>query len=320
MAGAMHKIIDPVDVAKEDIGSSRRLIATTLDDLSKHHSWLETYHRAERLRAERLRRQRLLERLALIRRRAVKKTRRNAHAAYVASRLLGRVSKRRSQALMLWAAPRARTASGQAAETASEAWSWARRRTPEFAQRAANAATHGLEWSIQASEEAGYFGRRYASAAYAEGMVELVRRTAPMRRRAASEWARTLPSARRARALAERQLAETVVGSPSIALLRKTLRRGTIRGRFVGARAAAQACHQAILLESGLSASIIRIVPELRRHLQAHMPGAAVPARPATGAAIPTTVPAGGALILRPTSALACIAPIGNRLPVAYHA
>jgi len=313
MAGAMREIVDPVEVAKEGIGSSRRLIATTLDDLSKHHSWLESYHRDERLRAERLRRQRLLERLALVRQRAVKKTRRGARAAYTAGRVLTRLSKRRALAFMLWATPRARTASRHAAETASGAWSWVTRRTPEFTQRATDAATLGFQWSVQASEEAGYVFRWHVSAAYAEGMAELVRRAAPMRRRAASGLTRMQLCARRGRALAQQQLAETIAGSQSIARLRKTLHRGTIRERLIGARAAAQVRHQAILLEFDLLAWIIRVAPELRQHLQANMPGTAVPARPATG-------PAGCALILRPTTALACIAPIGNRLPVPYHA
>lgn len=313
MAGAMREIVDPVEVAKEGIGSSRRLIATTLDDLSKHHSWLESYHRDERLRAERLRRQRLLERLALVRQRAVKKTRRGARAAYTAGRVLTRLSKRRALAFMLWATPRARTASRHAAETASGAWSWVRRRTPEFTQRATDAATLGFQWSVQASEEAGYVFRWHVSAAYAEGMAELVRRAAPMRRRAASGLTRMQLCARRGRALAQQQLAETIAGSQSIARLRQTLHRGTIQGRLISAHAAAQVRHQAILLEFDLSAWIIRIVPELRRHLQEYMPGTAVPARPATG-------PAGCDLILRPTTALACIAPIGNRLPVPYHA
>ena len=313
MAGALREIVDPVEVAKEGIGSSRRLIATTLDDLSKHHSWLESYHRDERLRAERLRRQRLLERLALVRQRAVKKTRRGARAAYTAGRVLTRLSKRRALAFMLWATPRARTASRHAAETASGAWSWVRRRTPEFTQRATDAATLGFQWSVQASEEAGYVFRWHVSAAYAEGMAELVRRAAPMRRRAASGLTRMQLCARRGRALAQQQLAETIAGSQSIARLRQTLHRGTIQGRLISAHAAAQVRHQAILLEFDLSAWIIRIVPELRRHLQEYMPGTAVPARPATG-------PAGCDLILRPTTALACIAPIGNRLPVPYHA
>ena len=66
MAGAMREIVDPVEVAKEGIGSSRRLIATTLDDLSKHHSWLESYHRDERLRAERLLTNARLQRLSAL--------------------------------------------------------------------------------------------------------------------------------------------------------------------------------------------------------------------------------------------------------------
>ncbi len=69
MSGASD-ILDPVGVAQDDIDRSKHLIASTLDELTRHHSWLESYHRDERRRAERLRRQEALDRLELRRQRA----------------------------------------------------------------------------------------------------------------------------------------------------------------------------------------------------------------------------------------------------------
>jgi hypothetical protein len=64
MTGASD-VLDPVEAAKDDISRSKRLIASTLDDLTQHHSWLESYHRDERRRAQRLRREDALRRLEL---------------------------------------------------------------------------------------------------------------------------------------------------------------------------------------------------------------------------------------------------------------
>ncbi|ODS00322.1 hypothetical protein AUC68_00645 [Methyloceanibacter methanicus] len=265
MAGATREVIDPIEAAKHGIGSSRRLIAATLDDLSQHHSWLETYHRDERLRAERLRRQRFLERLALIRQRAAERTNRAARTAYQAGRVAAKLSKRHTLAFLRWAAPRARTASRHAATTASEAWSWTRRRTPEFTHRGAEAAARGFNWSVRASDDAGYVFRRRMAAVYAEAAAELARRTAPMRRRGVSAWARARLRARRGRALAEQHLVAPIAGSPSLARAQKSLHRWTIRGQRGGAHAAIEARQQMFRLESDLSAWIVRIVPELRR-------------------------------------------------------
>lgn len=310
MAGATREVIDPIEAAKAGIGSSRRLIAATLDDLSQHHSWLETYHRDERLRAERLRRQRFLERLALMRQRAAEKTSRTARTGYQAGRLAAKRSKRHTLAFLRWAAPRARRASRHAAATASEAWSWTRRRTPEFAQRGAEAAARGFNYSVRASEEAGNAFRRRMAAAYAEAAADLTRRAAPMRRRGDSAWARARLRARRGRALVEQHLVTPISESPSLARAQKNLHRWTIRGRRIGTHAAMEARQQMFRLESDLSAWLVRIVPELRRHLEAHMPDAVTATRPASGRA----------LILRPTTALTCITPSGNRLPVLYRA
>lgn len=85
MTGASN-VLDPVEAAKDDISRSKRLIASTLDDLTQHHSWLESYHRDERRRAQRLRREDALRRLELRRQRAAWLSRRFALATYAFAR------------------------------------------------------------------------------------------------------------------------------------------------------------------------------------------------------------------------------------------
>ncbi|ODR97268.1 hypothetical protein AUC70_13555 [Methyloceanibacter stevinii] len=166
MAGAEREITDPVEAAKHGIGSSKRLIAATLDDLSAHHSWLETYHRDERLRAERLRRRELRDRLERGVRHAMTRTKRAAQTTYVGGRRVARFSKRHALAFARWASPRLQTFVQHAAETTSTAWCWSRKHTPIFAHQAFSAAHDGFAWSVQASEDAGHvFRQRIATLA-----------------------------------------------------------------------------------------------------------------------------------------------------------
>lgn len=313
MAGAKREITDPVEAAKHGIGSSRRLIAATLDDLSAHHSWLETYHRDERLRAERLRRRELRERLERSYKRITVRTKRAARLFYVEGRRVARLSKRHALVFARWASPRLHTLAQHMAETLSSAWRSARQHTPVFTHAALSAARDGFDWSVQASEEAGHIFRRRLSAGAGEASAELWRRATPVLRRAASEWVRTRLRARRARAAAERHVADAISTSQTLAQARRRLYRTTIRGLQVAAPAARRAQASALRIEDDLSARIIRIAPELRRLLQAHMPAAATPAKAVASQP-------GRALILRPCTALACLSPAGNRLPVRYRA
>ncbi|MEM8744962.1 MAG: hypothetical protein AAGF14_10035, partial [Pseudomonadota bacterium] len=101
--------------------------------------------------------------------------------------------------------------------------------------------------------------------------------------------------------------------SQTLALLRRKIYRSMIRATRIGAPLA-QGTHAAVMrLETSLSAHIVRLVPEFRRLLQNHLPGAQAPKKILKGQT-------SRALVLRPTTALACIEPIGNRLPVPYRA
>jgi len=124
MTGASD-VLDPVEAAKADISRSKRLIASTLDDLTQHHSWLESYHRDERRRAQRLRREDALRRLELRRQRAAWLSRRFALATYAFARATAVVLMRNGRAFLTWAAPRAHALSRLMMRWISAGASWA---------------------------------------------------------------------------------------------------------------------------------------------------------------------------------------------------
>jgi hypothetical protein len=311
MAGATTEAVDPVEIAKQDIGSSRRLIAASLDDLSAHHSWLETYHRDERLRAERLRRREILQRLELAYRRTRNKAQLAARTSYVTSRRAFRSAKRLTLAMVAWAAPRLRTHTQYAAISTVDAWRWSQDHIPRFAHSATRTARECFCWSVRASEEAGYVFRRHASAATADVTAELRRRTAPIRDRGVSEWSRVRTQTRSACASLEPRLLEPVTGFKELAGIRRSLRRSYIRGLTIFAPLARQTRATAAQIETRLTMLIIRTAPAFRQLLLAHMPRDRTPADSASGSK-------SGALILRPTTALTCIAPARSQLPVLY--
>jgi hypothetical protein len=209
MSGASN-VLDPVEAAKNDISRSKHLIASTLDDLSQHHSWLEDYHRAERRRAERLRRKEALRRLELRRQRAAWTLRRCAIATYAAARAATAFAIRHGNAFAAWAAPWVQLLARQAQSVLSAALSWSSRTAPLLAREGKAAATKGYEaaargfaWSVQASDDAGIVFRRAASARANILSTQLAEMTAPTRRRAAIALART-----RHRAWAQTRLLE----------------------------------------------------------------------------------------------------------------
>jgi len=114
-----------------------------------------------------------------------------------------------------------------------------------------------------------------------------------------------------------------IATSRTLALLRSKLRRWTIRAARIGAPPIRRTHAAAMRIETNLSARIIRIAPEFRRLLQDHLPGAKALKKEAPKKVAPKKTVQGQicrALILRPTTALACIGPVGNRLPVPYRA
>jgi hypothetical protein len=311
MAGAKREITDPVEAAKHGIGSSKRLIAATLDDLSAHHSWLETYHREERLRAERLRRRELRERLEHECQRTAGRAKRAARMSYLGGRRVARFSKRHALVFKHWASPRLRILARRTAARSSTAWAWTRVHTPVFADQAFAAARDGFAWSVRASEEAGHTFRWRLSQAANAATGELWLRTAPVRRRGAVAWLRIQRSAQRTRVREEKRLTEAIASSQTLAQARKRLRRSAIRVLQIGLPLAQRAHATAVRVEDALSALVLRIGPAFRELLQSHMPEATTPANQA--AARPSR-----ALILRPTTALTCIGPAEHKLPVPY--
>ena len=155
-------VLDPVEAAKGDIDRSKRLIAETLDDLTLHHSWLETYHREERQRVQRLRRQEAMARLKLRRERAVWTLAQISTATYARARKTAAFLYASSLAFASWAAPRigATTRSIQAATTRACLWAW--RTGYALTIRGFEALKSGLSWSVDASEAAGLTLRRKA--------------------------------------------------------------------------------------------------------------------------------------------------------------
>ena len=244
MSSAGH-ILDPVEAAKDDVDRSRRLIAQTLDDLTQHHSWLETYHRDERRRAERLRRQEALERLELKRQRAAFLLRRFAVRSYVFTRAaLGFLASKGVAVLasirtfLRWAAPRASRFAGrtmtQLSATVSSSASRVSAVSRLISAKGYALLERGFLWSVRASEKAGIvFRRKVRRHAFIPAAIlgrETALATAPARRRAVILWVRTRRNTRAwtqtRRASLRTWLAAT---DPSIkAAWRRATRRGAI--------------------------------------------------------------------------------------------
>jgi len=124
-----------------------------------------------------------------------------------------------------------------------------------------------------------------------------------MRRRAKVGLTRARRDLGRHRARLECQAVEAAAASETIAAIRKAARRGTIRGLRLARDAGSRAVLCGLALEETVSKRIIRAAPDLSRLLKANMPDALQANH------------AGSALIVRPGTAVACIAPRGNRLP-----
>lgn len=349
MSSASHSL-DPVAAVKDDVDRSRRLIAETLDDLSQHHSWLETYHREERRRAERLRRQEAFERLALRRRKAFWAVRRFAAALYAAAQTAARIAVSNGQALLRWTAPRARrlTVRTYAAlnRSASRAWSGA----GTMAENSLAMTRAGFLWSVRTSDVAGVRFRRRLAAIAAIILRRSAEATAPARKRTLILWLRTrhtltswvrtaradlparardalpaidasawskaavrrarlmqIASRRQARRLQARLARMTATAKP---LWRRTRRHARVVLVKTSRRAAA--------LEGRLSETVIRTGPRLHRILQLYAPSRRdaskrdTPKRDTPKRDTPET---GRALIVRPGTALVCIAKTHALLP-----
>ena len=215
MSGASD-ILDPVGAAKHDIDRSKHLIASTLEDLTRHHSWLESYHRDERRRAERLRRQEALHRLELRRQRAAWLLRRFTQIAFAAARTAAivlvrflRAARRFTLRAAAWTAPRAQALAIKVARWLSAGLVWSERTALSMARTGFAGASIGFAWSVRTSDALGIAFRRRFSAGFAWLWAEAAVLTEPIRKRAMKAWLRTLlPSKRLASATQSRVLAD----------------------------------------------------------------------------------------------------------------
>jgi hypothetical protein len=145
MSGASN-VLDPVEAAHDGISRSKHLIASTLDDLTQHHSWLESYHREERRRAQRLRRQDALRRLERKRQRATFLLRRFAVATYAAARVTTLFLVRNGTAFAVWAAPRVHALALVTLRFLSDGADWAWDTARVLARKGYNGAETAFVW------------------------------------------------------------------------------------------------------------------------------------------------------------------------------
>lgn len=304
MTGASD-VLDPVEAARNDIGRSKRLIASTLDDLTEHHSWLESYHREERRRAQRLRRQDALRRLERRGQRAGFALRRIAVTSYAVTRAAIARLIQNGRAFSVWASPRAEALSRRVMcwTAAAAAWSWATSRS--LSRRGLEASAEALTRTIRASDEVGVVFRRHASRCAALVNARAAVIAAPGLKRATVGWTRTRHRARRAAITVEERLADgwssTRNAAPRWFLVEAPrFRRGLARQLAASTkrtRLRTEEFSRAVLKigMDGWSWGALRVRYMLTRHKIKHR-----------------------ALIVRPGTALACIEPWRARCPAVW--
>lgn len=190
-------VLDPVEAARDDITRSKRLIASTLDDLTQHHSWLESYHREERRRVQRLAREDALRRLERKRQRAAFLLRRFAAATYATARATTLFLVRNGTAFAAWAAPRAYALSRVTlrflSDVADRTWA----ETRMLARRGYGIAETIFVSTVHASDAAGVVFRRQVSVHAARLSTRIAVLAGPGVRRATIGWTRTRHRTRR---------------------------------------------------------------------------------------------------------------------------
>jgi hypothetical protein len=196
MSGASH-ILDPVEAARDDVSESKRLIASTLEDLSRHHSWLESYHREERRRTERLRRQDALRRLERKGQRTAWRAWRFAVTCYAVTRAAIAVLARNGRAFVIWAAPKVSALALAASSVLSAAARWSWRTGRSLAREGFALSADAFAWSVRASDKAGVIFRRHLAAYAAFLSTRAAILAAPALRRASISWIRTRYRTRR---------------------------------------------------------------------------------------------------------------------------
>jgi hypothetical protein len=171
------------------------MIASALEDLTQHHSWLESYHRDERRRVQRLRRQEALQRLELKRQRAAWMTRRFALTSFAVMRATANFLARNCAAFMTWATPRGQALALLLAKELSAAWVWSWQTGRFLARKAYAGAIIGFARTVRTSDALGVTFRERASAGaawlYAEAATRAQPILQPIFKRASASWTRT---------------------------------------------------------------------------------------------------------------------------------
>jgi hypothetical protein len=211
VSGASN-FLDPVEAVQDEVSRSKRVIASALDDLTQHHSWLESYHRDERRRAQRIRRREALEALALRRQRAAWMARRFALTSFVVMRAAALFLARNGAAFLAWTAPRAKALTLLALSEMSIALAWSWRASRVLAVRGFEAASTGFAWSVRASDALGVALRKRLAAGaavlYAEAAIRAEPVLRPALKRASTGWTRTRFRSKRLASALQAQLSD----------------------------------------------------------------------------------------------------------------
>jgi hypothetical protein len=299
-------ILDPVEAAQDDITRSKRLIASTLDDLTQHHSWLESYHRDERRRAERLKRQEALERLELKRQRAAWMARRFAATSMAVTRATAEVSARNGSAFVAWATPRAHALWLLLLKSTSASLSWTWRTARSLAERGLAASAIAFAWTVHTSDSVGIAFRKRLSTGFAWLNANAAIVAAPALRRASMGWTRTRYRSKRLATT----MTDRAIGNWSRAqthLSRWIAVEAPKLGRDLAAGAATTSMRAQSLALGALRSTVDSGSRTALRTWQTIQKDAWTDRRPSLQHR---------ALIVRQTTALVCVQPLRTRLPV----
>ncbi len=306
MSGASDTL-DPVEAAEDDIARSKHLIASTLDDLSRHHSWLESYHREERRRAQRLKRQETLRRLEHGRQRVVWRLWHLTRVSLAALGAAAALVARNAAALAAWAAPRGYALSRLLARWASAAASWSWRTGLSLGRTGFAAATAALAWMVRTSEALGIVFRRRLSAGFAVLSAKAAMLAQPFLDRAAIGRARVGQRWLRFVIMSRKRAAAgwSWVRTEAPALVRFLLRSAAIAGRSAG-----HAVHGIAIAGAGWTRTHAAQLLRTARRTALDLQSRAVKRAPVEACL------GHRALILRPCTAIACVEAPRAGLPV----
>jgi len=198
---SVSNYLDPVEAVKDEVRRSKRVIASALDDLSQHHSWLESYHRDERRRAQRLRRKEALRALKMRRERATWIALRFAKTYFEMMQTTAVFLARNGAAFLAWATSRGRALALLLARETFAAIYWSWRTVRVLARKVYQGAAIGFAWTVRTSDALGIAFRKRLSTGAALLYAEAARRAQPVLqpalKRASTGWIRARSRSKR---------------------------------------------------------------------------------------------------------------------------